>query len=364
MAAALPMKGQTQWEERGDNIAGKPQCTDIWRPEVGVKEGQCTDIWRPEVGVREAQCTDIWRPEVGVTLGSTGIGVQGGVMIGEALRIRGEASVMARFEHTMHFDVQVGEQNESKYDANGQRRETKFDRLSKKLKEVTGYEVDEQVDMVGKPTYWNVGLLVDWFPFKQNRHWYVTGGVMYGNRIIAEAVNSIHDAATLVGVNFYNNMYQKIEEGEPIMEVNQRPIYLDVEQEEKILSYGRMGIHVGDYKYDQTTTDGTVTAKAGQAYLMEPDEDCTVSATIHVNRWKPYLGIGYQGRLLKGNDQFMIGFDGGVLFWGGTPSIVTHDGTNLSKDVDNIRGKVGDYVDLISSFKVMPVLRVTLSKKF
>jgi hypothetical protein len=50
------------------------------------------------------------------------------------------------------------------------------------------------------------------------------------------------------------------------------------------------------------------------------------------------------------------------MFWGGTPRIYTHDGTDLSKDVENIEGKVGTYVDLLKAFKVFPVLNVRITK--
>lgn len=290
--------------------------------------------------------------EGGITLGTTGIGLQFASPVCYNFRARFSASLMPHFERSMFFDIQVGEATESKYDAQGNRVETKFDRLASRLEQITGYRVDEQVEMIGKPTYFNLGLMLDYFPL-DNPHWYVTAGLFYGNKIIAEAVNSLGDAPSLVGVNFYNNIYTKIQEGEPIY----NNLYLSLEQEEKILSYGRMGIHVGDKVADE---DGVGT----ESYLMEPDGDCTVSAVITVNRWKPYLGFGYTGRLLKGDDRYHIGFDCGALFWGGTPSIVTHDGTNLAKDVYNIRGKVGDYVSLIKSFKVMPVINLTLSRKF
>ena len=49
------------------------------------------------------------------------------------------------------------------------------------------------------------------------------------------------------------------------------------------------------------------------------------------------------------------------MFWGGTPEVVTHDGTDLAKDVENIGGKVGDYVSLVESLKVYPVLKLSIS---
>ena len=103
--------------------------------------------------------------------------------------------------------------------------------------------------------------------------------------------------------------------------------------------------------------------KIHEPYRMEPDNNCTVSATVKVNSFKPYLGFGYGGRLFKNDDRYNISFDAGLMFWGGTPDIITHDGTNLSKDVINIGGKVGDYVDLISGVKAYPVLNLRITRR-
>jgi hypothetical protein len=94
--------------------------------------------------------------------------------------------------------------------------------------------------------------------------------------------------------------------------------------------------------------------------MMEPGDDGMVRAEIKTNAFKPYLGLGYGGRLLKDSDKFHIAVDLGAMFWGGSPSIVTHEGVNLTKDVSNISGKVGDYVSLAKTFKVFPVLDVRL----
>jgi hypothetical protein len=95
---------------------------------------------------------------------------------------------------------------------------------------------------------------------------------------------------------------------------------------------------------------------------MEPDENSMCKATVKVNSFKPYLGLGYGGRLFKNNNKYRVAVDCGLLFWGGTPSIITHDGTDLAKDVDNISGKVGDYVDILKRFKAYPVISVRFTK--
>ena len=65
---------------------------------------------------------------------------------------------------------------------------------------------------------------------------------------------------------------------------------------------------------------------------------------------------------MKNRDDWQVSFDAGAMFWGGTPDLYTHDGTNLTKDVENIKGKVGDWVDILGAIKVYPVLSVRFTK--
>ena len=127
-------------------------------------------------------------------------------------------------------------------------------------------------------------------------------------------------------------------------------IYLDpevaLELQKKMLNYGRFGIHVGDFK------DGT-------PYMMEPDEQGSVRAKALINRVRPYLGIGYEG-YMDAAKRWSAGFDLGVIFWGGVPKVYTHDGVCLN-DLENLRGDVKDYLDLMKGFPVYPTLNFRLS---
>ena len=276
--------------------------------------------------------------DLGVTLGTTGIGFDLAAPFGDYVQVRTGFEFMPHFEKSLHFDIQS-------FAEDGSLIETQFDQLSERLESFTGYKADQQVKMNCKPTFWNFKLLFDVFPFR-NKHWHLTAGFHWGPSQIAEAINDIEDAPSLVAVNIYNNIYEKVIEGENVF----GDFDVDPDIRRQIKRNGRMGIHLGDY------ADGT-------PYLMEPDENCTVSAKVTVNSFKPYLGFGYGGRLFKNDNRYHVSFDAGVMFWGGTPAITTHDGTNLSKDVSNISGKVGDYVDLISSIKVFPVINVRFTQR-
>lgn len=87
---------------------------------------------------------------------------------------------MPHFNYDMEFEIQVGDSKENKYDAQGNRVQTKFDKMAAMLEDLTGYKVDDVVTMTGHPTYHNFKFLVDVFPFKNNKHWHVTAGFFWG----------------------------------------------------------------------------------------------------------------------------------------------------------------------------------------
>ena len=288
--------------------------------------------------------------DASLTLGTTGLGFDVSSPMGEYAQLRAGFSFMPHIHYKMNFEVQVGD--------DASKSKSKFQTLSGLLKDMTGYQVDNSIDMIGIPTFYNFNLLVDVFPFKNNKHWHFTAGFYLGNSMIGKAYNTTEDMPSLVAVGIYNNMYEKAINKEPFVTVdyNGNPISVpdDPEQIEwlskKFSEYGRMGVRIGDYVSD------------GSQYIIEPDENCMVKAEVRANAFKPYLGFGYGGRLFKGDDRYKIFFDCGAMLWGGTPSIPTHDGTELANDVENIRGKVGDYVKLIKGVKAFPVLNVRITR--
>ena len=306
--------------------------------------------------------------DLGVTMGTTGLGIDVASPIGEYVQVRTGFEIMPRFEMNMNFEIQS-----FYYDENGKLQPSEFEKMAQKLEALTNYHATPSVVMVGKPTFWNYKFMIDVFPFR-NKHWHFTAGFHWGPSKVAEAINSLEDAPSLVAVNIYNKLYEKAESGEPIY----KGIFLGSDW----LEYGRLGVHVGEYvdryltktvvEYDEYgdyigTHEEFILDENGnkihEPYRMEPDNNCTVSAKVKVNSFKPYLGFGYGGRLLKNDDRYNISFDAGLMFWGGTPDIITHDGTNLSKDVQNIEWRVGDYVDLIKGVKAFPVLNLRITRR-
>lgn len=293
-----------------------------------------------------------------ITLGTTGLGVDLAMPIGNRVQVRTGFSFFPHYEQTMHFGVEVGD------DSDPAVQDEKFNKLSQTLNEMFTFEVDRNVDMEGKPTMKNFKLLVDVFPFR-NKHWHVTGGFYWGPSTVAKAENAAYDGTSLVSVSIYNNLYDRVQasyesikkmmEGDPTdpipyIKINGQEFFAGEDLYNKFQSYGRMGVHLGDKK------DGT-------PYIMEPDAANMVSCKIKVNSFRPYLGFGYGGKLSNRSDRNWISFDCGAMFWGGTPKVITHDGMNLATDVDNIDGKVGDYVKFFKGVKVFPVLELRLTHR-
>lgn len=145
---------------------------------------------------------------------------------------------------------------------------------------------------------------------------------------------------------------------------------------------GRVGVYMGNYKHSTYEYDASGNIKKdengnpvykrdaagnemreGYPYVMIPDTDGTARVDVKTNSFKPYLGIGYGreigGKKVKG---LKLSVDAGLLFWGGSPDIIVHDGTNLKTDIDNLQGRVGSYVEDFSTLKVYPMLTLRLSK--
>ena len=328
--------------------------------------------------------------DIGVNLGTTGLGVDLAMPVGEYVRLRTGFSYMPRIEVPMTFGVQVGQDAATS--------KTKFDKLSKALSSFTGQKVNDEVETTGKPSFANWNVMVDFYPLKNNRHWHVTVGFFLGSSKVAEAYNKTESMSTLVAMNLFNNLHERVITSPVLTDkwyfydntveevlmnigilrdlgfISEKDfpdqldgVYFNPDNNfvkrgyQNIANYGRMGVYIGKYKEDVVDDEGNVIHHKGDAYMIEPDEQSMVKADMKVNAFKPYLGIGYDGRLLKDNDRVKIGFDAGVMFWGGTPHLTTHDGTDLIHDVEGVPGKVGDYVSLIRKMKVCPLLDVRLS---
>ncbi len=306
--------------------------------------------------------------DVSLTAGSTGIGFDLSTPIGDYVKLRTGLSIMPRVELPTSFKLQVGDTIETS--------KSKFERLSERLSGITGKKVEPKADMIRVPKFWNWNVLVDVYPFRENKHWKFTAGFYWGNKTIGVAYNTAECVPTLLAVNMYNGIYEKVhgKTTKELMDVKLIDLgegYEDISSDPNLLKrlqksmdyYGRMGVNMGKFSHDIKDEEGNVIHKEGDIYMLEPNDESMVKADMYVNNFKPYLGFGYEGRLMKGDDRYLISFDCGAMFWGGTPRIVTHDGTDLTHDVEDIPGGVGSDVRLIGALKVYPVLNVRLTRK-
>src|SRR5574344_1273922 len=277
--------------------------------------------------------------DIGVTMGTTGIGIDLASPISQNMQFR------TGFAFIPHFD-----------------------KISDMMENITGYEIDQHVDMIGQPRFYNFKFLVDVFPFR-NKKWHVTGGFYLGPSTIAKAYNTTEDMPTLLGVNLYNKMYdyminEKYIDEPFIGNINLDPAIGD-QLKAKMQSYGRLGVHIADYKKTEGTTEDN-------PCMLVPDKDGMMKAEVKVNnKIRPYIGFGYGNAMHLKKNQFNISFDCGLMFWGGTPKVLTYNAqdaetlelkeVDLANDVENVKGKVGTYVDLIKMFKVFPVINLKIA---
>ena len=359
-------------------------------------------------------CTSPWSVafkhlDLGVEVGTTGLGIQLSTPLSTFARLRTGFTYMPGIEVPMTFGIQVGD--------DPSKSKSRFRKMSQLVYDNYGMKLDDEVDMIGKPSnFWNWNVILDIYPFKNNKHWHISGGFYLGPSRIAKTYNTAEDVQSLLAVNIYNNMYGKFvndymeyyfQEGtdhyipEVLYEVKLFDLSAMGEQYNfdtdpfilqtlyrRFKDYGSMGVHVGNYVNDSYYTEdvllkdregnlvldddgntiimhhkGDVLHHAGDPYIMKPDARGMVKADLRVKRFKPYVGIGYEGNLSKKSDRWKIAVDGGVLFWGGSPTVITHEGVDLVNDVEHISGKVGSYIDAIDNFKVYPMLSVRFTRR-
>ena len=329
--------------------------------------------------------------DVSLTLGTPGIGIDVASPIGNYVQVRAGYEFMPRLTKRMSFEMTINGQPAKSYDEDGNRQETRFDKLKEFMYSFTGYDIEDHVDMIGKPTMNNFKFMVDVFPFKNNKHWHFTAGFYWGSSKFAEAENSTEAMVSLVSAGIYNKMYESAKNGDPLISFDpyQFPtlsgvsIQMPDQVRKKFLDYGEMGFVVGYLTHDITDAEGNVLMSKTMVdtkgntiqrpYIVAPDEDGMVRVTASSKSFKPYLGFGYGGNLVKKRDDWKISFDCGAMFWGGTPELVVYHGLklpngsyrdiSLTEDVENIGGKVGTYVKLFKSLKVYPVLSLRITKR-
>lgn len=284
--------------------------------------------------------------DVALTLGTGGLGIEVATTVTRWAKLRAGFEWMPSVHVPMNFDLTTFGNDGMPGD--------NFSHVQEVVYNMTGLEIDNTVKMISKPTLSNFKLLVDVFPFQNNKHWHFTTGFYLGGKVVAKSHNDRGEMPTLVGLNIYNRLYNFFNNltNEDIFDVYiGSGAYMAPEEvlrvQERLRHYGRIGIHIGDYKN-------------GEPYYMEPASDGSVSAKAYANIFKPYLGFGYSGAL-DADKRWNVGVEAGAIFWGGVPDIIIHDGVNMTKDLVNIRGRVGDYIRIVKALPVYPSINFKIS---
>ena len=316
---------------------------------TGLAKAQYIPAFRPDSIVKKDGGKEYWDSgnlfkhlEVSLSLGTTGIGIDLAAPICEYFQVRLGFDYMLPFERNSKLMMAANGEAAHQYDENGNRKITNFNKIADYIYEESGYDMDDYINMKGKITMKNLKLLFDIYPLEYNKHLHATLGVYWGPAEFYRMDKGEGANVTLSYMNSYNSEYEA------------------ASSDDKIKSYGKIDLYPGDYDHD-FVSGGTI-HKKGDPYLMQPADDGSV--TIHSKSWsvKPYIGLGYTGRLIKKRDDWKISAQLGALIWGGTPLQQTQDGTDLSRLVCNIKGSLGHRIALIEALKVYPVLNVRIAK--
>lgn len=344
--------------------------------------------------------------DLGVSVGTTGVGVDVAMPVGNHLRVRAGYNYMPRFRFNSDFYIDtshgsIGSLIEKIDQIEGKLEQYGVDINSENLAEYremfetfSKIEKRDYVTMSFRPTMHQFKFMVDVLPFK-NKHWSFTAGFFAGPSVVADATNLESEQLMLQGINAYNEIYAKYPEHGINGNYLHRP---GKEKDDPFYRYGMAGFCFGEFE------DGDIA-------MMVPTEDATVKAEMEVSKVRPYIGFGYNTHLSR-DKKWGMNVDAGVMFLCGSPRVYVDNiykidasdirfdengnyldgmgfdvdgnyygdivrwfeedleykpvGEKLERvdvvnDLSKAQGRMGDLINTISKFKVYPNLSVTFS---
>jgi hypothetical protein len=93
-------------------------------------------------------------------------------------------------------------------------------------------------------------------------------------------------------------------------------------------------------------------------YIVEFDQDGIAKATIKVNKFRPYVGIGF-GRSVPRN-RIGVSGDLGVMFWGKPKLYEKQTGQDLEITKSDLGSDSDKYFDIMSKITVYPALTIRI----
>ena len=283
---------------------------------------------------------------IGIGIGTEGASLDLALPIGNYVQLRAGMSYLPSIKLTKHFDAsQTGSTGTSN-----------FDSITSILHDITGLQFDEQIDMKANTQLWNGKILVDVFPFRK-KNWLFSVGLYVGPKQVMHIENAAEDMGTLIALSTFNNIYNKVEDA--VANDNPAQIFGDIsltpQMMDQILSMGRLGIAVGTYKHTSESH------QAGDIYNMIPDENGMIKLDVRSNIVRPYVGFGYRTAISRDKRSF-FSVDAGILCWG-TLKMITHDGTDLIKEIDVTNPMLKRYTDAVNHLKVYPSVNIRFTRQ-
>ena len=273
--------------------------------------------------------------DVALSMGTSGIGIEVASPICKYAQVRMGYEIMPHFKKHKDNDVLVGGQTSHQYDKIGNRKETNYDKARDMMYREAGLDMYDHVNFTGRFTMQNFKFLVDVFPLEDNKKLHFTVGFYWGPSEIADYKNDSGYDGTVACITAYNTRYA------------------NAAASDEIKQYGPAGVNGGIFKNDIKDASGNVIHKAGSNYLLTGGDKGTINVAVKTNSIKPYLGVGYASIFTKKRPDIKWAVTGGVMFWGGTPSMYTADGINMTKD---LKYEGWGTVSLISKLKVYPTI--------
>lgn len=311
--------------------------------------------------------------DAAVSIGTTGIGLELAAPVCDFIQLRAGFSFLPSVKQSYSFAI-PGANEPSTMDEEGNLIPSAFDRMTSLLHDATGCEIDDMFSMTASPSFRNAHILADFYPIQDNKHWHFTAGFHWGTSTIATIENSSEDAPMLIALNAYNRVYDKAYNDDPLISYGDFDLY-NITLNRKVLDHGRMGVEMGKHVND------------GTPFILEPDDQGMVRASIQVNKFKPYLGIGYENAISPFSNLWHFSIECGTMLWGGSPRVLmsnrnrelvekidennfsyteweyTMQPLDLMRDITDVPGRPGRMLSSISRFKVYPVLEFRFTRR-
>ena len=234
---------------------------------------------------------------VGVSVGAglTGITIDAATCLTPYVGVRAGVDIFPNIKIGTELDLEFDNSMKSQYET------------------LSGQSLPSKIDVEGKTSMTTGHILFDIHPFKTGFR--ITAGAYFGGSEIISVYNKEDGALqTIYDYNHSRGVFAPLADNHP----------------------GMIGLALGDY-------------------FIEPTEQGNAEATLKVNGFRPYLGIGFGHSVPKNRIGFQ--FDLGVQFWG-SPKVYVQD-KQLTEQSTN--GEDGGVIKTISKVSVYPCMSFRLT---